>query len=122
VAITDRETGSNIALVSLGGVIGQKGFGRTVDTNIFTVTAGVMYYVLTPNPKRISAIIMNNGDAANPGAALAVYVGENNAGPFVLCEFGTFQIDSSFPWTGSVYVAYIGAFSPVVAIAEVSVQ
>jgi hypothetical protein len=117
----DYETGSLVPLISLGGVTGRLGLGRVMDSGLITVTAGTMFYVLYANPKRISAIIINNGDTANPGAGVAVYVGENAQGPFFLSEYGTFQIDKNFPWTGAVYVAYIGAFTPVVAFLEVSV-
>jgi hypothetical protein len=121
VDFTDRETGSNQKLISLGGVIGQAGLGREVNTTLLTMAVGVLQYALAANPKRISALIVNNGDVALASQYVGVYIGENNTGPFFLTEFGSFQIDENFPWTGSVYIAYLGAGSPVISITEVSV-
>ena len=118
--MADVETGSLIPIVSLGGIKSQPGMGRVITSFAFPPTIAIVNYVLSPNPKRISAIFINKGDPANVGEIMYLYIGENGA-PIKLLEYGSFQIDSNFPWTGSVSVIYTGTNSPYLVGYEVSV-
>lgn len=108
------EPGYNGQLVSLGGVVGASGKGRVIDSSAFILAGAIQ--VLSPNPKRISALILN-GDPANNAN---VFLGDTNGFSVVLGPLGSFQIDINFPWTGEVDASPASG-NPVISVNEVSV-
>jgi hypothetical protein len=76
--------------------------------------------ILGSNPKRVAALIVNDGDDIvylKLGSGPAVI----NSGLRINPQGGSFQIDRNFPWAGDVYGIVITTTS-VVVVTEVSVQ
>lgn len=116
-----NEPGFNGQVVSLAAVSGASGKGRQVVSNSFTLggTNPVFPCILPANPRRISAIIQNIGDPANPGSNVSIYLGGANSIPITLVENGTLQLDVNYPWTGDVYAALV-TNGPVVIVVEIT--
>ena len=116
--ITD--SGYNGQILSLGGVLGADGKGRTSLTAAFTLT-GASQIVLLANPKRISALLCNTDDAANPGSLVYLYTWGSGAPVLcILTALGTYQIDINLPWTGEI-LALAPLNSPVLISTEVAI-
>lgn len=106
-----QETGNRLPLISLGGIQSNRGWGRNMETQVFTglgLGDGDATLILVDNPRRIAAIIYNGG-----GGQLAIKA-VGNSWNLVIQPFGTFQIDQNFPFTGA-----IEAWTDVAAIATV---
>lgn len=106
------ESGNNLPLLSLGGVVSQYNQGRDIEQNQINVQGSTA--LLTDNPKRISAILQNIG-------TVVVYISfPGSTSAITLSPLGTLQFDKDFPWTGIV----IGSSSVLsgVSVTEVSVQ
>lgn len=116
------EVGFDGQVSSMAGVKGAAYKGRQVISDSFTFGGSNPVYplILAANPRRISAVIQNLGDAAHPGEILEIYIGGVNTIPINLVENGTFQIDTNFPWTGEVYANYSGVNTPSLGVVEVT--
>lgn len=112
------EPGNLLPVVSLGGVVSLPGKGRIVTSYSVVATAPIV--LASANPKRISAIIQNCDDGANPGMKAYVFLG-NATPPIILLPFGTLQIDRDFPWIGDIIVG-ASAHDPVVTFVEIGLQ
>lgn len=112
------ESGNQLPLLSLGGVISQAGQGRNITSNSVTITGPTQ---LAPaNPKRIAAVVQNIGDPALPGCTVGVYFGSLNVIPVTLGVMGTIQIDTNLPWIGEIDVV-ANAGAPVCTIMEINI-
>ena len=99
---TRQEPGMLGRVYSLGGVEGQYGRGRQIDSNweVFPGTTGRQ--ILGSNSKRISALIQN--DLTSTGN-VTLGLGDITTGTEYTCQLrpgDSFQIDFNFPWTGVV--------------------
>ena len=108
------EPGYNGQLVSLAGIMGGPGKGRVVASSAFILAGNIQ--VMSPNPKRISALILN-GD---PSINVNVFLGGTSGYAVVLGPLGSFQIDVNFPWTGEVDASPASG-TPTISVNEVSV-
>lgn len=89
-----NESGFNGRLLSLANLPGVPGRGRQTDPTNWTITGDTQ--ILNENGRRISAIIQNTG--VNNAT---LYFG-NDALGLTLLPNANFQIDSLFPWTGTM--------------------
>jgi hypothetical protein len=112
------EPGNRLPLISLGGVVSLQGQGRIVTSTSVVATAPIV--LASANPKRISAIIQNCDDGANPGMKVYVFMGTATP-PIILLPYGTLQIDRDFPWIGDIIVG-ASANNPVVTMVEIGLQ
>jgi hypothetical protein len=112
------EPGNRLPIISLGGVVSLPGQGRVVTSTSVVATNPIV--LASSNPKRISAIIQNADDGANPGMKVYVFLG-NTTPPIILSPYGTLQIDKDFPWIGDIIVG-ASANSPVVTMLEIGLQ
>lgn len=113
------EPGYNGQLVSLGGVHGLAGYGRIVQPYQAFILSGLVL-VLPANPKRISAMLQNWDDAANPGSRVLLFLGGQYGQLIQLLAYGSLQIDNNFPWTGEIYANAV-ANTPSLNVIEVTV-
>jgi hypothetical protein len=105
-------------ILSLGGISNLRGKGRVTTSLIVPVSGGIT--LLSANPKRIAALIMNMDDSVTPGNTIALYLGSVGSSPMYLTPNGSLQIDVNFPWTGEIDAAYIGGNNPLVSVWEIS--
>jgi hypothetical protein len=91
------EPGYRGKLISLGGVVDERGYGRQYYSGASTVLT-TLTNLLPPNPKRISAFIQNFGPDH-------IYLCLGESVLYFFADLGyrdSFQIDANFPWTGVV--------------------
>lgn len=94
-----EESGHIGTLLSLGGIPALPSRGRELWHEGGTCsTGGTGYQTLPNNPKRIAAMIASDG----PGD-LSILIGGNTIA--ILVPNSVFQIDSNYPWIGSVNIA-----------------
>ena len=121
-ALINTDNGYQGRLVSLSGIMGQDGQGRSSIGGLTTMTATPVM-VLASNPKRIAALIENLDDVANPGSGIELYFGNPSIYPvaqIILSPLGTIQIDQDLPWTGEVWAANV-VNSPVISVMEIAI-
>jgi hypothetical protein len=113
-----QEAGSNVSLLSMGGVQGQPQRGRQSFSDYIAIGGPIYAEILPANGRRIAAIFQNLG----PGTlTLGLGSGPLVAFDGIVVGLGqAFQIDGDFPWTGSVW-ADSGATTTTIAITELSV-
>ena len=112
--ILASETGHIGDLVALSGIKGYPMRGRNYSGQSFLVTAAAL--VLSANIQRISALLINLS-----GGVIFLYIGNPVSAPSIpLIQYGSFQIDSNFPWIGEVY-ASAGGTGETVLVHEVSI-
>lgn len=108
------ETGNLLPLYSLGGIKSLTGHGRTISGNSMVLGINSTIPLLVSNPKRIAAMIQNIG-----AITVSIYFDTQ-----FICQIlpgGTLQIDTNFPWIGSVS-GLTGAQSPTVMVSEIGLE
>lgn len=113
-----QETGNRLPIISLGGIQSNRGWGRNIEisaTPVLGLYAGIQQ-IMPDNPRRISAIILNN----TPGVVFLSAPG--NDWYLLLQPGGSLQIDNNFPYTGPI-LAFGDALAAnnILNIAEISV-
>lgn len=112
-----RDAGFVGRLVSLAGVLGAEGLGRSARHDSVSISSGLGVIGLESNPLRIAASVQNY----SVDDVLNVFLGDTTDGPvFTLKHLGYLQIDINMPWTGAIYLQSGG--TGIAAINEMSIQ
>lgn len=72
--------------------------------------------ILDANPRRVSALIFNDG-----AVVVSLYLSANGAGYILLPQYSSLQIDVNFPIVGAVWLVVPSETPATVSVMEISV-
>lgn len=114
----DRYSYSGVR-TSLGGVVSKRDAQTLIFRDLPSVTVTAIIHLLDANPRRLSALIVNNSDTDQ----IIVMLGENKgSNDIILNPHGHVLINNKLPFTGAVCSCTVSAASVPVFVYEESFE